>query len=602
MVVLQFNVTGNNLRRTDTNKTVSVSRNNVTASFEFNSDWTDVTPIVAQFSLNGGACYDINIENNECLVPWEVLKEAGTLSVSVAGGDLITTNDVKINLYGSGVVGGLVPTVASPSVYRQVSELATEIQENYNGIKSIIDTYEATVASSQASINKSVEKANTYAENANQSAETAQSAATNVLELRNGIENATAIDDKAIIGEKLSFIDVGVNKLNEKNINSGFYDTAGRWNNADGYATIYAKVKPNTTYSLWGGVIFQLLYFSKGIESYGFFKAANNSGYVLGAESYGNNASPSEPKLITTPENCAYITVTVGLGRKNQYAYENNIMLVEGDTYPAKYRSFEYIADDTLAGTTDIQTYTKYKNKKILYMGDSITALTGDRSWVEYCNNILKPDLYVNVAVSQARWCDYADTVYDGEPISGSHNNTICNQVEKILRGKDTENGNYKYVAEYADFDIICIALGTNDSTSSITENINDVFVENNNVISINSVDRTTIRGAFRYTIENLQKQYPNAQIFICTPVQGYITTRPYVNIKKIGSHLIELANRMSVEYIDTFECGICGLYENYNENGRDLIDGLHPNLSGAIKIGNYNANSIMQKYKSFNL
>lgn len=147
MIVLQFKATGTDLRRTDNSKVVSVTRNNVSAKFEFNSDWSDITPIVAQFSLNGGACYDININNSECLVPWEVLQEAGTLSVSVAGGDLISTNEIKINVYGSGVVGGLVPTVASPSVYKQVSELATEISDKYNGITNLLNTYNDVVNS-----------------------------------------------------------------------------------------------------------------------------------------------------------------------------------------------------------------------------------------------------------------------------------------------------------------------------------------------------------------------------------------------------------------------------------------------------------------------
>ena len=259
-------------------------------------------------------------------------------------------------------------------------------------------------------------------------------------------------------------------------------------------------------------------------------------------------------------------------------------------------------ANQTYNNSNSTNTYANYQNKKILYMGDSITALTGERGWVEYCNSILKPELYVNVAVSSATWCDYSDTVYDGAPVSGSHNNTIGNQVEKILRGKDTGNKNYKYVAEYSDFDIICIALGTNDSIGSVTDNIEDVFTNGNAVVSADSVDRTTIRGAFRYSIEKLQKQYPNAQIFICTPIQRDNINRPYTYTKKIGEHLIDLANRMSVDYINTFECGICGIYESSGKNGRDLIDGLHPNANGAKKIGTYNANAIIQKYRNFGI
>ena len=595
----KFKINGQNLKRLDSNSIITSSRNEFFAVFHFDKSWHSIEPKTATFEKDDNII-SVAITDNKCKIPWEVMESAGEIKLCVSGGDFVPTNKVEIKVTGEPLKEGLAPTTASPSVYSYIVELSENIESNYNNMKSIIDTYTETVTNSQNSINQSAASAEASANNASNSAQEAKTAAEGVLEIRTGIENATIINDSAIAAEKISFLTLGVNKINEKNIGLGFYDIAGRWNAADSYATIWAKVKPNTTYSLWGGVIFQLLYFSKEIYSFGFFKAAHNSGYVLDSEAFGNSAAPDTPILITTPENCEYITVTVGTGRNGKYAYENNIMLVEGESYPEKYYPFEFKVDDSIAGTTDINTYAKYKNKKILYMGDSITALGGERGWVEHCNNILKPELYVNIAVSSARWCDYSDTVYDGAPVSGSHNNTIGNQVEKILRGKDSENENYEEVAEYSDFDIICIALGTNDSIGSITENIEDAFTIGDTVLSADSVDRTTIKGAFRYAIEKLQGQYPNAQIFICTPIQGYITTKVYENTKKIGRHLIDLADRMSVEYINTFECGICGLYELSGENGRDLIDGLHPNASGAKKIGTYNANAIIQKYKNF--
>lgn len=117
MIALTFNVAGTDLRRTDMNKLVAVNRNNVVAKFKFDTDWEGVTPLVAQFSKDDDTCYDVFIENGECIVPWEVLESDGVLTVTVFGGDLITTSSVNINVYGTGLVGGLVPTVASPSVY-----------------------------------------------------------------------------------------------------------------------------------------------------------------------------------------------------------------------------------------------------------------------------------------------------------------------------------------------------------------------------------------------------------------------------------------------------------------------------------------------------
>lgn len=191
MIVLTFNVVGTDLRRTDMNRLVAVSRNNVYAQFNFNSDWDDVTPKAAQFSKDDETCYDVFIEEGQCIVPWEVLESEGILTVTVAGGDLITTASVKINVYGSGLIGGLKPTTASPGVYSEIVKMADEISTDYNNIKSIMDTYEEKLAHSEDSINTVINdakqdiaesEANTHenAVNAAASAEEAKEAAEDI--------------------------------------------------------------------------------------------------------------------------------------------------------------------------------------------------------------------------------------------------------------------------------------------------------------------------------------------------------------------------------------------------------------------------------------
>ena len=242
-----------------------------------------------------------------------------------------------------------------------------------------------------------------------------------------------------------------------------------------------------------------------------------------------------------------------------------------------------------------------YMGKKILFLGDSITALgTSERGWVRYFNEIIQPSLSVNLAVSSARWCDYSDTVYDGNPVfSGpdqNHNNVMGNQVEKLLRGKDTTHPSYSQVDEYQEFDMILIACGTNDGLPS--GEIEPSFTAENEVVAIEELDRTGFASAFRYSIEKLQGMYPDARIFICTPIQGYITTRSYTQTKQKGDYLKLLAGRMSLPVIDTFCCGICDIYEKKNANGRYLIDGLHPNAAGAKRMGLYNAAAVAAMYR----
>ena len=253
--------------------------------------------------------------------------------------------------------------------------------------------------------------------------------------------------------------------------------------------------------------------------------------------------------------------------------------------------------------STDMQVVMKQKSaftgKKILLLGDSITALnTSERGWVRYFNEIIQPERFVNLSVSSARWCDYEDSVYDGNPVfSGpdqNHNNVMGNQVEKLIRGKDKTSPHYKEVTAYADFDMILIACGTNDGVPS--GDMEGSFTSENEMVAIEELDRRAFASAFRYSIEKLQQLYPAAKIYICTPIQGYITTRSYAQSKAKGDYLKLLAGRMSLEVIDTFCCGICDIYEKKNANGRYLIDGLHPNAAGAKKIGVFNASAVILK------
>ena len=193
MIVLTFNVIGTDLRRTDINRIVAVSRNNVSAKFNFNSDWDDISPKVVQFYKNE-EYYNVSLENDECNVPWEVLTEAGTLSITVTGGDLITTTTVDINIYGTGLSdSGLVPTVASPGVYSEIVKLASNIESDYSGMKSIIDAYEETVNNSMTDISEAVanshENEMNAAESASEANKSAESALNSLEELKNTVIN-----------------------------------------------------------------------------------------------------------------------------------------------------------------------------------------------------------------------------------------------------------------------------------------------------------------------------------------------------------------------------------------------------------------------------
>ena len=247
---------------------------------------------------------------------------------------------------------------------------------------------------------------------------------------------------------------------------------------------------------------------------------------------------------------------------------------------------------------------------RILFLGDSITALgTTERGWVRYFNEIVKPSFFVNLSVSGARLSNSATPVeFDGNPVflgdkTDYTQNVVANQIEKLARGKDQKNPHYAYCADYDDFDLIMIAAATNDwfckekCDISTTE---EQFTENGKVLPSQKVNCFTMAGVMRVHYETLRRFYRQAQICFCAPIQGCEAIRPYAEILYKRNLMKAVCERISdVSFIDTFHCGICGIYEKNGENGRDLIDGLHPNQNGAQKIGRYNARAVLRLFEA---
>ena len=130
--------------------------------------------------------------------------------------------------------------------------------------------------------------------------------------------------------------------------------------------------------------------------------------------------------------------------------------------------------------STEVTAAGKFSNKRILYLGDSITNV--EMRYVSILNSIIKPASYTNVAVPGAKWRDSDNTVYDGAPtIDKPDNNVLGNQVQKVL------NNNYPAP------DIIIMAAGTND-LDTISE-IELQFTSNGTYKPLNTVDRKTFAG-----------------------------------------------------------------------------------------------------------
>jgi lysophospholipase L1-like esterase len=188
--------------------------------------------------------------------------------------------------------------------------------------------------------------------------------------------------------------------------------------------------------------------------------------------------------------------------------------------------------------------------------------------------------------------------------------NVMGNQVQKI---KNTPS-----LVSFAP-DVILLAAGTNDSDSTGATFSESLFTDSNGFVSLGTptfdsadtymANRRTMAGAMRYCITELEKIYPNAQIFICTPIQSSQSIHQYVNTKNKQELQKAVGQRMSVNIIDVG--GGCGIYGDFEWNGsewteeepdshagRDLYDGLHPNNSGSQKMAKYIYNEILRMLK----
>lgn len=350
----------------------------------------------------------------------------------------------------------------------------------------------------------------------------------------------------------------------------------------DGYVFTDGKIFGSGTY------VHQVIRVNEG-ETYR-TKYSINVAFLdsLGNFAYAMPGGEMSEGLFTVPVglNIAYITLTTLKSDLNiQYLIKGSDKPHSTPVFKKKFKDFIELSEQQ---KNSINLHP-WKGKKLLILGDSITAIGIDpRGWLKYFSEILKPSSLINVAVSASTWRDKEGTVYDGNPVTNGQdnnvNNVIGNQVQKIL------NNNYEAP------DVIMIAAGTNDSYENVTDdNIELQFFKDGENVSLPNVDRKTWAGAIRYTVETLREKYPNAQIFLCTPVQrcnpGLNT---YPTIKTKGEIIKKLGLRMSVPVIDSAECGVYGMYAVDGKPTLDHNDGLHLSATGATKLGIYNARKII--------
>lgn len=133
-MIVSFSIKNQKIRRMDYNIVVAQSRNYLRAKFNaLTDDWN--APITAIFNE-----YTVILDdNNECLVPWEVLQNPGTVKVSAFCGDLHTASVATMVVNPSGYVDGQTPEPPTPDVYQTLVQTANNAKNIAQSVRDDAD-------------------------------------------------------------------------------------------------------------------------------------------------------------------------------------------------------------------------------------------------------------------------------------------------------------------------------------------------------------------------------------------------------------------------------------------------------------------------------
>lgn len=136
MPTLEFEIKNQIIIRTDDFRVVADSENYLHARFNFLTDEWSGHVKTAVFVNEPDEPYVVILENDECLVPSEVLRGSGNyIYVSVFADSLITANRTKVFVERSGYTGDVEDIITpTPSVYWQLIEMYEQMQEQMQNI------------------------------------------------------------------------------------------------------------------------------------------------------------------------------------------------------------------------------------------------------------------------------------------------------------------------------------------------------------------------------------------------------------------------------------------------------------------------------------
>ena len=146
---LLFCVDKQHISRVDKNNVVADSRNYLFAEFSFSEEWNSL--IKTAVFRHGDKNYSVVLNNDFCIVPWEVIS-SGIVYVSCFAGDRITTDMAKVYISASGYADGETPAEPSPDVYEQILEKLKNLQSAQIDRQVIVEAVSEYMAELETSI------------------------------------------------------------------------------------------------------------------------------------------------------------------------------------------------------------------------------------------------------------------------------------------------------------------------------------------------------------------------------------------------------------------------------------------------------------------
>jgi len=241
--------------------------------------------------------------------------------------------------------------------------------------------------------------------------------------------------------------------------------------------------------------------------------------------------------------------------------------------------------------------------------GDSITA---GNQWSFHVFQKLGFASHHNVAVGSAVWYKRTFTTPDGSVTTQNYddpdfagisdgwldtddlhelqkraNNCAVVHIQHFLA--DVRNG----IARRPD--VFAFAMGTNDDISCLGDP--DKALTGKSLENNENIDLFTEAGAMRWCIQTISENFPDARIFVLTPIQAADPKHNAKIEKQISDIFTMITGAMSVRLVDCFHnSGICEKFEVEGGEGRYLRDGLHPKENGqalegafaAVEIGSH--------------